>query len=127
MLASLVSRLPAAHPLLEQRPERHVTLVAITGDKGLCGAFNANVLRETYLLLRRGWEQVDLILVGRKGADFFRAQGSACRPTTPTPCATRRPQPRPRSLATLRIASRTAGPTRSTSCTTSFVRSYCSG
>jgi len=75
MLASLVSRLPAAHPLLEQRPERHVTLVAITGDKGLCGAFNANVLRETYLLLRRGWEQVDLILVGRKGADFFRARG----------------------------------------------------
>ncbi len=78
MLASLVARLPAAsHPLLERREERHVTLVTFTGDKGLCGAFNANVLRETYLLLRRGWEQVDLILVGRKGADFFRARGVA--------------------------------------------------
>lgn len=79
MLASLASRLPTAgHPLLERREERHVTLVAITGDKGLCGAFNANVLRETYLLLRsRGWEQVDLVIVGRKGADFFRARGVA--------------------------------------------------
>lgn len=77
MLASLVSRLPAAaHPLLEQREERRVTLVAVTGDKGLCGAFNANVLREAYLLPRqRGWEHVDLVLVGRKGADFFRARG----------------------------------------------------
>lgn len=77
MLASLASRLPEArHPLLERREERHVTLVTVTGDKGLCGAFNANVLREAYLLLsRRGWERVDLVLVGRKGADFFRARG----------------------------------------------------
>lgn len=77
MLASLAARVPAAgHPLLERREERRVTLVAVTGDKGLCGAFNANVLRETSVLLRRrGWEHVDLVVVGRKGSDFFRARG----------------------------------------------------
>lgn len=85
MLASLASRVRSlAHPLLAERSERHVTLVVVTGDKGLCGAFNANVLREAYVRLRRGgWEQVDLILVGRKGADFFRARGVEVRETHP--------------------------------------------
>jgi F0F1-type ATP synthase gamma subunit len=33
------------HPLLVERPEKSATLVVVAGDKGLCGAFNANVLR----------------------------------------------------------------------------------
>ena len=45
----------------------------MTADKGLCGAFNANVLREATSLLESGrWEKVELVLVGRRGIDFFR-------------------------------------------------------
>ncbi len=74
MLRSLAGRAGARrHPLLVERPEKHVTLVVVTGDKGLCGAFNGNVLREASALLGGGrWERVELVLVGRRGIDFFR-------------------------------------------------------
>ncbi|MGE5236633.1 MAG: ATP synthase F1 subunit gamma [Acidobacteriota bacterium] len=77
VLRSLAARLGShKHPLLEARPERTATLVVIAGDKGLCGAFNSNVLREAHgLLTSRRWEQVDLVLIGRKGVDFFRHRG----------------------------------------------------
>jgi F-type H+-transporting ATPase subunit gamma len=77
LLGSLAARAGSfQHPLLETRPERHVTLVAVTGDKGLCGAFNSNVLREAYLHLRSGrWEEVELVVVGRKGPEYFRHRG----------------------------------------------------
>jgi F-type H+-transporting ATPase subunit gamma len=77
VFASLASH-PAVRrqPLLEEREERRVTLVAVTGDKGLCGAFNANVLRQAQLLLWSDrWPAVELIIVGRKGADFFKTRG----------------------------------------------------
>lgn len=77
MLSSLSARVTAFdHPLLQLRAERRVTLLAVTGDKGLCGAFNSNVLRETHQLLTSGrWEQVELVIVGRKGPEFFRHRG----------------------------------------------------
>ncbi|MEW6338439.1 MAG: ATP synthase F1 subunit gamma [Acidobacteriota bacterium] len=77
VLRSLASRVPAhRHPLLDEREERRVTLVVITGDKGLCGAFNSNVLREASTLMRSGrWQQVDLVLIGRKATDFFKHRG----------------------------------------------------
>ena len=54
-------------------------LVVITGDRGLCGAFNSNILRRSVDLLRadRGDPQVDLMLivVGRKARDFYRRRG----------------------------------------------------
>ena len=66
------------HPLLVERPESSVTLVVVAGDKGLCGAFNSNVLREAGALLWGGrWEKVELVLVGRRGIDFFRRRGIA--------------------------------------------------
>src|SRR5271168_3354841 len=34
-----------AHPLLERRPEERLLVVVLTGDRGLCGAFNTNVIR----------------------------------------------------------------------------------
>jgi len=58
------------HPLLEARPEEKVLLVVVTGDRGLAGAFNANVLRRARKTLQR-WSNVELLLLGRKGADFF--------------------------------------------------------
>lgn len=64
------------HPLLQVRPERRVALVVVTGDKGLCGAFNANVLREVATILEeRRFPEVEITLVGRKGVEFFRHRG----------------------------------------------------
>jgi F-type H+-transporting ATPase subunit gamma len=61
------------HPLLAQRPVKRILLVLITADRGLCGAFNANLIRaaQSYLVERRQ-EEVFLVTVGRKGHDFFR-------------------------------------------------------
>lgn len=77
VLRSVAARVPShKHPLLEEREERSITLVTVTGDKGLCGAFNANVLREALNLLRSGrWPTVELVLVGRKGIDFCKVRG----------------------------------------------------
>jgi F-type H+-transporting ATPase subunit gamma len=64
---------PHAHPLLEDRGEGKVLVVVITADKGLCGAFNANIIRTvSRFLAERPEVDVSLSLVGRKGRDFFR-------------------------------------------------------
>jgi F-type H+-transporting ATPase subunit gamma len=77
VLRSVAARVPSRrHALLDEREERSVTLVVVNSDKGLCGSFNANVLREATLLLGSGrWEHVDLVLVGRRGVDYFRHRG----------------------------------------------------
>ena len=61
------------HPLLAERPAKRILLVLITADRGLCGAFNTNLIRaaQSYLA-RHQSEEVSLIAVGRKGRDFFR-------------------------------------------------------
>ncbi len=63
------------HPLLEKRPTRTVRVVVVTSDRGLCGAFNANIIRTALEFIRereaRG-VKVEIGLVGRKGRDFFR-------------------------------------------------------
>ena len=74
MLESVAGRLDQQqHPLLARRPERKILLVAVTADRGLCGAFNANILRTAQSYVReRGKEKVLMVAVGRKGRDFFR-------------------------------------------------------
>jgi F-type H+-transporting ATPase subunit gamma len=74
LLESLAARLEQQkHPLLARRPEKKVLLVVVTADRGLCGAFNANLLRvaQNYIREHRDRE-VSLIAVGRKGRDYFR-------------------------------------------------------
>jgi F-type H+-transporting ATPase subunit gamma len=81
VLNSLASRAESdAHPLLEQRGHEKTLLVVVTADKGLCGAFNANIIRTAsrFLTARRS-ETVDLVLVGRKGRDFFRRRSVTIR------------------------------------------------
>jgi len=64
---------PHAHPLLEDRGEGRVLAVVITADKGLCGAFNANIIRTvSRFLAERSEVDVSFSFVGRKGRDFFR-------------------------------------------------------
>ncbi|MBN1945115.1 MAG: ATP synthase F1 subunit gamma [Bradymonadales bacterium] len=66
---------PADHPLLDPRTPLQVSLiVSITGDRGLCGAFNSNILRQTtheVLDRRERGEQVQLMAIGRKGYEHF--------------------------------------------------------
>jgi len=61
------------HPLLAQRPVKKILLVLITADRGLAGAFNANLIRAAqYYLSSHREQEVVLIAAGRKGRDFFR-------------------------------------------------------
>jgi F-type H+-transporting ATPase subunit gamma len=60
------------HPLLARREGPRQLYVVVTADKGLCGAFNANVIRRATDLLRAGGSAVALLAAGRKGRDFFR-------------------------------------------------------
>ncbi|HXE76478.1 MAG TPA: ATP synthase F1 subunit gamma [Candidatus Xenobia bacterium] len=65
------------HPLLEIRPEEKVLVLVLSGDKGLCGPFNTNVIRlaERFLAAPRPvppTREPQLIAIGKKGRDYFR-------------------------------------------------------
>ncbi len=70
------------HPLLARREPRKVMLVVLTSDRGLAGAFNANVNKLAY----RRWKEleaegaeVSFAVIGRKGRDFLRRRGANIR------------------------------------------------
>ncbi len=76
VLANLSRRVNrASHPLLQKRAGEVLEVVVVTSDRGLCGAFNANILRKATEFLQ-GCEarraRVTVSLVGRKGRDYFR-------------------------------------------------------
>jgi len=61
------------HPLLAQRPEKTILLIVVTGDKGLAGAFSANVTKAASRFLEsKAGKNVDIEAIGRKGRDFLR-------------------------------------------------------
>src|SRR5437762_7513676 len=74
VLGNLAGRVEnIAHPLLEIRPEERILVVVVTADRGLCGAFNSNLIRATQNFLRdQAGAGATLFPVGRKGRDFFR-------------------------------------------------------
>jgi F-type H+-transporting ATPase subunit gamma len=74
LVSSMASRMEnPKHPLLARRPEEKILLVLATGDRGLCGAFNANAVRRAVEFFRsQSGRQVEIIPVGRKGRDAFR-------------------------------------------------------
>ncbi len=81
VLKSLVSRadiydpvtgLPR-HPLLAERPEKNILLIVVTGDKGLAGAFNTNILKMVSRFIESNPDRnIDVECIGRKGRDFMR-------------------------------------------------------
>jgi len=79
VLSSVAARVdPSIHPLLETRapgPDSKTLAIIVTGDKGLCGSFNTNVIKAggTFVVDTPG--QSVLGLVGRKGRDFFGRRG----------------------------------------------------
>jgi F-type H+-transporting ATPase subunit gamma len=77
----VASKVPATvHPLLAEAdaaaaPGRTL-LIAISADKGLCGSFNTNIIKETAkFIIDSGGREVALGLVGRKARDYFRRRG----------------------------------------------------
>jgi len=63
----------AKHPLLESREERTICLVVVTGDRGLAGGFNSNLLKLAQRFIdSKAAVNIDIECVGRKGRDYFR-------------------------------------------------------
>jgi len=63
------------HALLNQRGTVRALIVLMTADRGLCGGFNANVSKEAERFIRsneQGFDDIDLMIIGRKGRDFLR-------------------------------------------------------
>ncbi|HKE57317.1 MAG TPA: ATP synthase F1 subunit gamma [Pyrinomonadaceae bacterium] len=61
------------HPLLDQRGDERYLIVLITADKGLCGAFNANLIKAAQSFIRENaGKSIEILAIGRKGRDFFR-------------------------------------------------------
>ena len=60
------------HPLLARREGHRKLFVVVTADKGLCGAFNSNIIRRSLDLLRQSPDGAALVTVGRKARDFYR-------------------------------------------------------
>jgi F-type H+-transporting ATPase subunit gamma len=81
VLNSLATRVPEqAHPLLARREGDRIELVVITADKGLCGAYNTNILRQAVeFLVSRKDRKVELNVLGKRGRDFFRRRSYTVR------------------------------------------------
>jgi F-type H+-transporting ATPase subunit gamma len=81
VLKSLISRADiydpvtgeALHPLLVERPEKNIQVIVVTGDKGLAGAFNTNILKIASKFIESNADKnIDIECIGRKGRDFLR-------------------------------------------------------
>jgi len=81
VLNSLATRVPEQiHPLLARRGDDKVELVVISADRGLCGAYNTNILRQAMeFIVERENKTVELNILGKRARDFFRRRPAAIR------------------------------------------------
>src|SRR4051812_41842366 len=73
------NNLEEPHPLLVRRPEKRVVFLVVSGDRGLCGSFNANVNKRAEALWKaKVAEGVDVkfATIGRRGRDYFRRRSA---------------------------------------------------
>ena len=79
VLGSVASRVdPSIHPLLVAReitPESRTLVIVVSGDKGLCGSFNTNLIKAAAAFVLGSAQKCALGLVGRKGRDYFGRRG----------------------------------------------------
>lgn len=74
-------------PLLTQREIKKVTLVVITGDRGLCGGYNSFMIKKAearFKELKKAGIDVDMILIGKKGIKYFERRNYPIRKTMAT-------------------------------------------
>jgi len=78
ILRSVASRAnPELHPLLQTHGDQRVEVVVLTGDKGLCGAFNANIVRRAHSLVEElGRRDIRVTAIGKRGRDYFNRIGA---------------------------------------------------
>jgi F-type H+-transporting ATPase subunit gamma len=61
------------NPLLDPRGDEQYVVALVTADRGLCGAFNTNLIKTAQQFIRQNQEKkIELVLIGRKGRDFFK-------------------------------------------------------
>jgi len=80
VIANLAGRVERAqHALLAKREPKKVKLIVLTSDRGLCGAYNTNILRKAVEAVKEfqaAGKEVRVNVVGRKGRDFFRKRSA---------------------------------------------------
>lgn len=77
--AAVIDPVVQDHPLLSRRQSKHVLLLVITSDRGLCGAFNGNIGKaamQAWHEAEAAGQRVSIAVVGRKGRDFLRRRGA---------------------------------------------------
>ena len=77
VLRSIMSRIDQPeHPLLAHRPEEKILVIVLTGERGLAGAFNSNILRKANEFIRANKsKKLSVIPVGKKGRDALKKAG----------------------------------------------------
>ena len=77
MLRSIMSRVEEPeHPLLAKRPEQNILVIVLSGERGLAGAFNSNILRKAGDFIRKqSGKKIVAIPVGKKGRDSLKKAG----------------------------------------------------
>jgi F-type H+-transporting ATPase subunit gamma len=77
VLRSIMSRIDQPeHPLLAHRPEEKILVIVLTGERGLAGAFNSNILRKANEFFRPNkGKKISVIPVGKKGRDSMKKAG----------------------------------------------------
>ncbi|MRI01043.1 ATP synthase F1 subunit gamma [Kriegella sp. EG-1] len=73
LLQNLSSSLEVGNKFSDQREVKKVLVVAITSNRGLCGAFNANIIKQSTLLIEETYagKQVDIVAIGKKANDIL--------------------------------------------------------
>src|SRR5215471_11739032 len=77
MLRSIMARIDEPqHPLLAKRPEERILAIVLSGERGLAGAFNTNILRKANEFLREHKDKkLSVVPVGKKGRDSLKRAG----------------------------------------------------
>ena len=77
ILNNLVQKESELNPLLQERPIANVLIVVVTSDKGMCGAFNSNIIKKSIELIDTAYNElnkngkVKILCIGRKSYQFF--------------------------------------------------------
>jgi len=65
------------HPLLDARGDQRYLVVLVTADRGLCGAFNTNLMKAAQAFLKQHSDKtIEFVAIGRKGRDFYRRRAN---------------------------------------------------
>ncbi len=74
--AALLRRVLSGVAARTPREERRIALIFVTSDKGLAGAFNTNLIKGSQQFVEEHRTEVEFVLIGRKGRDFWRKRGA---------------------------------------------------